>query len=1531
MSNYISTEKSLKRWLKTKVKITIATVIGFLITGTVVAAATMANQEQGVYDNTEVMTKVKSTKFIKGKDGNLELYTNGSTGTLLQNLKDNHGSIEKIIEQLGVQDDGKNLVVVGALAGEGKYSEGVREVQYIGKIGNTILKDPKLDKILGILNRTNTTTVEMIQGDINTTIGNEKTSPLVLGLIGGDMTVGVGKIDTNIKNIFDLRKLFSSEGGIVNSLKEQENLKITREGNTVSIINNGNVFGGSVGSTALSLGSIATKGKKQVKISDSKTATLNYDLKLNGNTTSTINGNTSLNINGPANAAGITAGGLAAAIGGSATSNITGNSDININSKVNSGELEGLTVGIFGGGMSASTLGGTANTTTSGEININITNGLNVGLAGSGLAVSTDASQYLVDGFKGGKIENGNFIIDPDGLPPITVSALKEGGTSNVTSGDTKIALNGTTSAAGVIGSGIAISHQNSGEGKASSSVVKTNNTNIDINVKQDMNGEKLAKNGVFSKFKNLASNLKNIVDPNHGTNVGNLIGSMKAAAESVQDKGMVVGVLGNGIAIARDKASATVEAQDTTLNLKSGYIVGVAGNGIASGNATSEVKANSSTINIDGAEVIGLTGSGIALNHRVVAGEQSSEANIAETTVNVNSGSVDGIFGGGIAITKDDTNSKANVTTSGKSTININGGEVDKFGFQHIKGIIGTHGSYDKIAEAGKDVAISAGGVTSRNGVTSVKESEININNGTVIGNILAGGIAVSGGISTVDKSVINITGGNIQGNVIGTGIAIKEDNKVGKINKEKTEATVGESILNIDGYNGKINKISDFNFINIGSNKLAREQSSKETNLTITDQIDVGSGKLSNTGTINFENTEKDKALLKVVDGSAVNEGTIVIDAGSKVAENKTGTVKNLGKIKVKNLTDKDNFKVKNLFTGDYTDIGLILDESGNPIIGEGEIVVSGKVTTGEILENAKIDKIILENVTLSGTTPLNPKSINVIGKVENSDNLEIADSKLNISKDGIFAMADKDITIKNSVINGEKDKSFVSFGDNSVLNLDSVTLNSGIIGNTPADKKGTINFTGKNSIDGEFNANNINIEKGSDVALSSNSKGSGVINLNGNIGLGIGKENKDGRYTQNFFYNSNGNVEVNGNGSVTLDTSNLTGKNLMVDIGDKNTFGQDLTTKLDTTNIYKIDGDIKNGEIKLTYNDVLFGENNPLSQMNLYAMDVNDEFDNIDVKHRERQLDNLRTASIYSETIRAAYDNMKLSEEAILSLPHTKEVGTLVANGKALYGHDKYEKTGLSGDYKTKIESKGLMATLEYGLSDTTVVGFGFGGTKQDVKIDGGNSDGDVFYLGVYGNKNYGNTEITVGAAYQLGKYDSENKAGQNLRDDSYDSKGMSLYVQGKYKINLEQNLSLEPKVKLGYNYIKQDDAQDKYFGVEDAEVTTFDIETGADLVKTVRLEKTKADFKVGVAYVRTFGDTDENFTGSFRRKDGGRNRFEIMGPNLAENIVKIGVGTEVESDTGIFYNGNIDYRIGSDNTKEYRASVGVGFKF
>ena len=64
MNNYSNTEKSLKRWLKTKVKVTMATVVGFLIAGNVVFG------QQLVVNNGKPADDITETDFSLSFDNN---------------------------------------------------------------------------------------------------------------------------------------------------------------------------------------------------------------------------------------------------------------------------------------------------------------------------------------------------------------------------------------------------------------------------------------------------------------------------------------------------------------------------------------------------------------------------------------------------------------------------------------------------------------------------------------------------------------------------------------------------------------------------------------------------------------------------------------------------------------------------------------------------------------------------------------------------------------------------------------------------------------------------------------------------------------------------------------------------------------------------------------------------------------------------------------------------------------------------------------------------------------------------------------------------------------------------------------------------------------------------------------------------------------------------------------------------------------------------------------------------------------------
>ena len=294
------------------------------------------------------------------------------------------------------------------------------------------------------------------------------------------------------------------------------------------------------------------------------------------------------------------------------------------------------------------------------------------------------------------------------------------------------------------------------------------------------------------------------------------------------------------------------------------------------------------------------------------------------------------------------------------------------------------------------------------------------------------------------------------------------------------------------------------------------------------------------------------------------------------------------------------------------------------------------------------------------------------------------------------------------------------------------------------------------------------------------------------------------------------------------------------------------------------------------------------------------------------------------------RAAYDNVKMNEEAVESLARKSEVGKWTAEGKALYSKNEYDRKGIVGDYSSEVESTGLIAAFGYGVNETTTAGVAFSGVKQDVDTEGGSADADLFYLGVYGNKVVGNYDFTAGLGYQFGEYDADNTIANVHGSDKYDTQALSGYVQGRYTADLGDGLSVQPKVKLGYTYIDQDNAKDSYFGVSDAEISTFDAEVGFDVVKSVQFEKSQADVKFGLSYTKAKGDTDKEFTGRFYGTEVS-NGFDVLGAELAENTVKFNLGAEVSNENGFFYNGGFTYEFGSNDTKAYGVNVGVGYKF
>ena len=1057
-----------------------------------------------------------------------------------------------------------------------------------------------------------------------------------------------------------------------------------------------------------------------------------------------------------------------------------------------------------------------------------------------------------------------------------------------------------------------------------------------------------------MTKVANLVEQLKNVVTPNQGTDVNKLITSMKDTVGVLKDGGIAVGVAGNGMAVAADKGVSTVTAANTTTNLNGGYIVGVLGNGIAANNnwakSTAEVTGKS-VVNIDGedTEVIGVSGNGLAVYYGIgnyngnLNFDGKALAQVKDSEINIKNGSADGVFGGGVAIDDSQLNtSNAEAITSGTSTINVTGGYVTDFGYEHLgakKEITGNqdYKSYlNEVYALGDGVAIVAGGVAAGNmAETHVENSVVNISGGKIEGDIIAGGIATRGAKSTVTNSTVNITGGEIIGSIYGTGKAAEAGTK--SVVTEAGEATVENSVLNIDGYKNSLIKIADFDEINIGMNKSKTAESDNyDTQLTITDSINVGAGKLQNAGAIIFGNEKENSILMTVAkDGSVLNKGLIVVDAGDKVAKVEDGgDVKNTGKIQVNGVTsdDEKEFDVKQLFDGKFTNIGMIVGTDGKAILTEGEDVVAGDVTIGEITADATKDKVTLEHVNITDGGTISSQAVNVIGNVTNTADFEIANGALNIDSVGNINITDNtELKLSNEKVNGSGTTDIKFAGENSKLVLSNTNVAENvIIGENTTN--GIVDFIGAdNRFNGTINAKNINIAKGNAVAFGKNAVGAGTISLNGDAAIEVGAENTDGVYSQNFFHNSDGNLNVEGTGNIIIGTQNFEGEKVTVDLGENNTCGTYLVSKLNTTNVYMIEEgeDLTDGKLNLVYNTKLFEDTPELNEINSAAKVVNGVF-NEGPELRRVELDKIYSSNIYSETVRAAYDNVKLNEEAVESLARKSEVGKWTAEGKALYSKNEYDRKGIVGDYSSEIESTGLMAAFGYGINETTTAGIALSGVKQDVDTDGGSADADLFYLGVYGNKVVGNYDFTAGLGYQFGEYDADNTIANVHGSDKYDTQALSGYVQGRYTADLGDGLSIQPKVKLGYTYVDQDNAKDSYFGVSDAEISTFDAEAGFDVVKSVQLEKTKVDVKFGASYIKAIGDTDKEFEGRFYGTETS-NGFDVLGAELAENTVKFNLGAEAVNENGFFYNGGFTYEFGSDDTEAYGVNVGVGYKF
>ncbi len=272
--------------------------------------------------------------------------------------------------------------------------------------------------------------------------------------------------------------------------------------------------------------------------------------------------------------------------------------------------------------------------------------------------------------------------------------------------------------------------------------------------------------------------------------------------------------------------AFATATTAGSDIELADGYIVGVMGGGIAAVDNNAAASSNmDGTVNITiggyvdeegnelDPEVVGVFGNGLAY---FTGSSDSGNNNLKgqavvsaeDTNILVRGGSVDGIIGGGVAIDDSQSNvTNASAVTNGTAAITVTGGTVNTVNLDTISSIT----YVDGVKAAAGNAAIAAGGIALGGGAeTDVANAMVTISGkDTVVnGDIYAGGITAYGYTETdgeqkgshVGTSTINLNGGTVTGNVYAGGAASLMDLKDGG-GYTYASATVDTAVINLAG----------------------------------------------------------------------------------------------------------------------------------------------------------------------------------------------------------------------------------------------------------------------------------------------------------------------------------------------------------------------------------------------------------------------------------------------------------------------------------------------------------------------------------------------------------------------------------------------------------------------------------------------------------------------------------------------------------------------------------------------------------
>lgn len=1001
---------------------------------------------------------------------------------------------------------------------------------------------------------------------------------------------------------------------------------------------------------------------------------------------------------------------------------------------------------------------------------------------------------------------------------------------------------------------------------------------------------------------------------------------------------------------------AATMSAVDgSTLDITTGSIstghadatgIRITGSNLNSGATTAEVKTTLGATVGKGVAVNGAKHNDITVSLNDSSAKDNSKIEVSGTGVDIDGGEAEG------TTTVNINQSNLQVANNGKlvnvadntdGAVNINVNQnVELIGAGNLINVGAITGT--TTVDINKDVEISGSGNIVKAGAIASGSLNVNLN---VEGNT---GLNVASEKTALDLSAVGAANKASVKNtgtvtIAGKGTLVKghDTNDIYLTNQGLiTLNTVDTAIANNSSHisTGKKVNVANYGTINLaisstefltasGSGKSSLEEldiANVKTALKALGVVDTDSaGDFSSVGYIRFSDGKYFTTATALSDEQTIENLSATLEAqdeknrGFKVIKDATATLK----------AEKPSDKLTNV---QFNLDGTLTTVGGNPIT----------------IDNSSSDKIIqiTENgkVKVAATTPLN-YSGNITAK---DDGTELLNPAIVVEGAGTLELSHGAMTMlkpETQTYGVPANRVGIQLTGAGKVNFDNYIVNANIEGTLNSTAlQGTLNAKGDSKINGTVtDIANINVTDegmltfGADSIIKTSSGASGKTEIDlstGNMGVEIGE---NGNVLQNSaaadieIKNLKGDSDNDAaQGKVVLLTNTLT-ENTTFNLGDHILANGSVVANSD---IYY---NITKGADGMW--SAKFNENGLLDKSGLKYAELNNiyvatqsihDLLSKDFNTRAAQLDDLYSNNIYSETVKMSLDTLKMNEDAVLSLNVRPKQGEFTAQGKFLFNNTDYDREGTLRDYKVETKNTGLLGAMEYGLTDTSSVGFAFSGTKQDLDMkNGASADGDAFYFGLYRNDKFNNIDLTTGLGYMVDRVDAENFIGK----DKFDSTALSGYVQGKYNYALGESLTLSPKARLTVTRFQQDSINNGRMKQEEVKDTMADVELGVEIKKGIVLETGKMHLLAGASFTTNVAGKDDdyykvNFISS-QGNDG--STAKVKGANLEKNSLTLNIGADVELTNGVFYNGGLSYEFDDEDRDSIGVTLGAGYKF